>query len=57
MSLYEKAWQAILARIAAAAAAAGRNPAEIRLLAVSKSFPPDAVRAVLAELTHAEIAS
>jgi len=48
MSLYEKAWQAILARIAAAAAAAGRNPAEIRLLAVSKSFPPDAVRAAYA---------
>ncbi len=45
MSLYEKAWQAILARIAAAAAAAGRNPAEIRLVAVSKSFSPDAVRA------------
>jgi len=48
MTLYEKAWQAILARIAAAAAAAGRDPAEIRLVAVSKTFPPDAVRAAYA---------
>src|SRR5512137_1479272 len=46
MSHYEKAWQDILARIARAAAAAGRDPAEVRLLAVSKTFAPDAVRAV-----------
>ncbi len=44
MSLYEKAWQAVSTRIAAAAAAAGRDPAQIRLLAVSKTFPADAVR-------------
>ena len=48
MSLYEKAWQAILTRIDAAAAAAGRNPSEIRLVAVTKSFPPDAIRAAYA---------
>lgn len=45
MSPYEKAWQAVRTRIAAAAAAAGRDPAQIRLVAVSKSFAPDAVRA------------
>ena len=39
MSLYEKAWQDVGSRIAGAAHAAGRDPAAIRLLAVSKSFP------------------
>jgi PLP dependent protein len=48
MSPYEKAWQAVSTRIAAAAAAAGRDPAQIRLLAVTKSFPTDAVRAAYA---------
>jgi pyridoxal phosphate enzyme (YggS family) len=48
MSPYKKAWQAVSARIAAAAAAAARDPAHIRLLAVSKSFAPDAVRAAYA---------
>jgi pyridoxal phosphate enzyme (YggS family) len=48
MSPYEKAWQAVSARIAEAAAAAGRDPAHIRLLAVSKSFAPDAVRGAYA---------
>jgi pyridoxal phosphate enzyme (YggS family) len=46
MSLYEKAWQAMQQRIARAADAAGRDPATIRLLAVSKSMPADAIRAV-----------
>ena len=36
---YEKAWQEVMARIARAARAAGRDPAGIRLLAVSKTFP------------------
>jgi hypothetical protein len=46
MSLYEKAWQAMQQRIARAADAAGRDPATIRLLAVSKSMPAEAIRAV-----------
>jgi PLP dependent protein len=48
MSLYENAWQAIRSRIDAAAAASGRSPGSIRLLAVSKSFPVDALRAAYA---------
>lgn len=36
--------QAVRARVAAAAAAAGRDPAEVRLLAVSKTWPAQAVR-------------
>lgn len=46
MSLYEKAWQAACARIVQAAQAAGRPRNSIKLLAVSKTFQPDAVRAV-----------
>ena len=46
MSLYEKAWQAMQQRIARAADAAGRDPATIRLLAVSKSMPAEAIRTV-----------
>ena len=46
MEPYEKAWQAARRRIGDAARAAGRPPEAIRLLAVSKTFPPDAVRAV-----------
>ena len=46
MSHYEKAWQAVLQRIQAAERAAGRTPGSVRLLAVSKTFPADAVRAV-----------
>jgi pyridoxal phosphate enzyme (YggS family) len=34
-----QAWQTVLARIDSAAKAAGRDPAEIQLLAVSKTFP------------------
>jgi hypothetical protein len=43
---YEKAWQDVKARIARAARAAGRDPDGIRLVAVSKTFPPEAIRAV-----------
>jgi len=46
MSHYEKAWQAVLQRIETAARACGRAPSSVRLLAVSKTFPADAVRAV-----------
>ena len=45
MSLDEKAWQAVAARITAAAAQAGRDPGSIRLLAVSKGQPAAAIRA------------
>jgi hypothetical protein len=45
MSPYEKAWQDVRSRIAAAARAAGRDPEQIRLLAVTKGFPPDVIRA------------
>ena len=44
MILYEKAWQAIEARIAAAARAAGRDSTQIRVLAVSKTVPAAAIR-------------
>lgn len=46
MSLYEKAWQAVHERIAEAARAAGRDPASVRLLAVSKSVSSEAIRAL-----------
>jgi PLP dependent protein len=48
MSQYENAWQAVRTRIAAAACAAGRNADAVRLLAVSKTFPAEAVRALYA---------
>jgi hypothetical protein len=44
MSLDEKAWQAGASRIAAAARLVGRDPASIRLLAVSKGQPAGAIR-------------
>jgi len=44
MSQYEKTWQAVRERIANAARMAGRDPAGIALLAVSKTFPAAAVR-------------
>jgi pyridoxal phosphate enzyme (YggS family) len=44
MSPYEKAWQDVRSRIAAAAGAAARDPAGIGLLAVTKGFPPETVR-------------
>ena len=46
MSHYEKAWQAVLRRIEAATRACGRAPESVHLLAVSKTFPAEAVRAV-----------
>lgn len=46
MGHYENAWQAVLRRIEAAAAACGRAPGSVQLLAVSKTFPAEAVRAV-----------
>ncbi|CAG1007449.1 Pyridoxal phosphate homeostasis protein [Burkholderiales bacterium] len=44
MSLGEKAWQAARGRIARAAAAAGRDPAGVRLVAVSKTRTAEEVR-------------
>jgi pyridoxal phosphate enzyme (YggS family) len=43
---YEKAWQGVLARVARAAERAGRDPGSVTVLAVSKTFPPEAIRAV-----------
>jgi hypothetical protein len=43
---YETAWQAVRSRIAAACCAAGRAPEDVRLLAVSKTVAPAAIRAV-----------
>jgi len=48
MSLYEKAWQVVKSRIARAAQEAGRDPAAIRVLAVSKEQPAAAIRAAYA---------
>jgi PLP dependent protein len=48
MSHYEKAWQGVLRRVEAAERAAGRPVGEVQVLAVSKTFPADAVRAVYA---------
>jgi PLP dependent protein len=42
----EENLRAVRERIAAAARAAGRDPAEVRLLAVSKTWPADDVRAL-----------
>jgi pyridoxal phosphate enzyme (YggS family) len=48
MSLDEKAWQAVRSRIAVAARRAGRDPATVTLLAVSKAQPAAAVRVAYA---------
>jgi pyridoxal phosphate enzyme (YggS family) len=45
MTLYENAWQALRSRITIAALAAGRDPTSIRVLAVTKAFPAEVVRA------------
>ena len=45
---YANAWQYVRGRIARAAAATGRPPDSIGLVAVSKTFPPSAIRAVYA---------
>ena len=46
MVRYEKQWQVARQRIEAARERAGRPPGTVRLLAVSKTFPADAIRAV-----------
>jgi pyridoxal phosphate enzyme (YggS family) len=46
MGRYEKPWQVARQRIADALAAAGRPPDSVRLLAVSKTFPAEAIREV-----------
>jgi len=43
---YANAWQYVRGRIDRAATATGRAPGSVRLLAVSKTFPPPAIRAV-----------
>ena len=48
MSHYEKAWQAAWVRITTAVQAVGRERNSVRMLAVSKTFPPTAIRAVYA---------
>ena len=48
MSRLAENLRAVRARIDAAARAAGRDPAEVRLLAVSKTFPAEDVRALTA---------
>ena len=46
MARYDKALQDVQARLRSAAEACGRDPAEVTLLAVSKTFPSAAVAAV-----------
>ena len=46
MGRYDEAWQVARQRIADAVAVAGRAPGSVRLLAVSKTFPAAAIRAV-----------
>jgi len=48
MSPEEKAWQAVASRIAEAAARSGRDPATVRLLAVSKGQGPEKIRGAYA---------
>ena len=48
MSHYEKAWQGVLQRVSNATQAAGRPAGSVRVLAVAKTFPAEAVRAVYA---------
>jgi hypothetical protein len=48
MATVPEALQAVLARIEAAARAAGRDPAAVHLVAVSKTFAPPALRAAWA---------
>jgi hypothetical protein len=43
---YEKAWQDVADRVRKAARDAGRGAEEIRVLAVSKAQPPEAIRAL-----------
>jgi pyridoxal phosphate enzyme (YggS family) len=46
MGSYEKRWQGVLEHVARAAHAADRDPAGIRVIAVGKTFGPEAIRAV-----------
>ncbi|MDR0249749.1 MAG: YggS family pyridoxal phosphate-dependent enzyme [Burkholderiales bacterium] len=48
MKQYQNAWQAVWRRIGESVARCGRNVNEISLLAVSKQFPPEAVRRLYA---------
>jgi pyridoxal phosphate enzyme (YggS family) len=48
MSTIAQNLQVVAAMIEAAATAAGRSPSEVRLLAVSKTFPPEAVLEAMA---------
>ncbi|MDR2244411.1 MAG: YggS family pyridoxal phosphate-dependent enzyme [Burkholderiales bacterium] len=48
MEQYQNAWQAVWRRIDESVARCGRNVNEIALLAVSKQFPPEAVRRLYA---------
>ncbi|MGE0310230.1 MAG: YggS family pyridoxal phosphate-dependent enzyme [Lautropia sp.] len=48
MTTLEARYRAVQQRLRQAALAAGRDPGQLRLLAVSKTFPPDAVRALAA---------
>lgn len=43
---YENAWQDVRDRVLRATQEAGRPPESVRVLAVSKAFPPDAIRAL-----------
>ncbi len=45
---YANAWQYVRGRIDRATTATGRAPDSVRLVAVSKTFPPSAIRAVYA---------
>jgi PLP dependent protein len=49
MARYERALQEAKARMAAAARAVGRDPGEVTLLAVSKTFPSAAIRDAYAD--------
>ena len=44
---FQQRLDGVLDRIAAAATRAGRDPADVRLVAVSKTFPPEPIDAAL----------
>lgn len=48
VAAFERAREAVLARIAAACTAVGRDPADVTLVAVSKTVPPDRLQAAIA---------
>ena len=48
MNSLSSSWQRVHDRIGAACQASGRSPGSVQLLAVSKTFPADAVAAVTA---------